>query len=371
MSFYLSNDYLFITPQRGIKYARNLDVDTKVLFGDKEVEIKKAQDHIGEERYSFCQLIPRFSNPLLVSEDMKVAYFESPDKIEYKPVSELKVGDCIAFDTQGYDGEGGRDVFFDLEPNNGIKPDGLDVDMSWYLGVMGGLGRINNGSYHLSTPNLELVNRSQAIFHKKFGGFVNIRNVSISGKDLYFATYKTRFESWSIKFRCEIRDRNYVPFFMYGASREERFAYLAGIFDSMGEIYTPGVVQLASNTNKGLLEGLMYLLSTLGITSERINYRTEYGDTLRIYGKTNLEKFYDGVYPHTSTDKLNKIFLQTDLDFSYNFNQIEGAKSWVKEPGRYVPVPLLNITQGVFKRTKITFEVDSKDIWYRGFNFKC
>ena len=302
--------------------------------------------------------------------DHRVGIFNKVGEYTFIKASELKNNDCLVWDTKGYAGKAQK--LPKINKNNHFNsnkitfPEDLDNDLAWLIGVIHGDGYIGERSIEISTneDECELLHDVNSVLLNNFGLQGAIGKDSHNGKCIRLRVNSKELSDW---FRLHIKQPNEqirIPAFIMNSNRNNRFAYLSGLFDSDGRYrQDDNVIEQCTTIYKEFKNDIVLLLSSLGIACGVYNGS---GESRRIKG-VNAKDFYsiniktavckqvwfNNVYDFSSSRKLPHTFICSEQrDFSYPVSLLEKHPQGYKV-GSNITVTKLGLDGNIYQPSKI------------------
>lgn len=194
----------------------------------------------------------------------------------------------------------------------------------YLIGLLLGDGTMTTGTIKISTDDIEIVNNIKEILpdyelHKDTSN--NNYNIVYCGKDKYEKEspygknpLTRKIREIGLNLKCEDK---YIPKEYFLSSIEQRLELIRGLMDSDGSVTTDGAVEFI-NKSKKLIDGLAYILRSLGINCQ-IALDSREGNQYHICGNKNL--FTHGRY--------YRLYIKTDqpiFKLSRKLNRIQKRK---------------------------------------------
>lgn len=163
----------------------------------------------------------------------------------------------------------------------------------YLIGLLLGDGTMTTGTIKISTDDIEIVNNIKEILpdyelHKDTSN--NNYNIVYCGKDKYEKEspygknpLTRKIREIGLNLKCEDK---YIPKEYFLSSIEQRLELIRGLMDSDGSVTTDGAVEFI-NKSKKLIDGLAYILRSLGINCQ-IALDSREGNQYHICGNKNL-----------------------------------------------------------------------------------
>jgi intein/homing endonuclease len=359
----------------GYKRMDQIKVGDKVITGGKEYKVLA---HINSGIQKTLIIKHRFGN-LECTPNHRVAVYKSEGVYEYKEAQYLVIGDRLVWDSLGFDSENQPiPTFVEKLHFNAKKfdmPKYVTEDLAWLFGVIHGDGHISPKGFEITSADheIEILHKANKIFREYFNleGKISQGHGSCKRLRVNSSSLARWFNQYGIKTAENIR----IPLFIMNSSKEVRYAYLAGIFDTDGRGREDGIIEQNTSVYKLFNQDIKDVLYSLGIgftsslTSAQkrrdngVNARDFY--TIRITGNTNRNTWVSKVAKYIITNKLQVIGgeTQSPTDFSYPVHMLQKHPHGYKVDGNalicshlikddiYYPTPVTDILPGAEQET--------------------
>ena len=236
-----------------------------------------------------------------VTENHSIAIYDSNREIVFKQAKDITTKDLLVFDVYGTNGQ---KTYW-----NGTK---VDTHLAWLIGIIHGDGCVEQRTISINAADSDahMLIKANEIFKTYFGvegkisqGHGKCKRLRINSKelcDLFHKDIKTPKET--------IR----IPEFIMNSTRENRYAYLAGLFDSDGRTKKDGVFEQTTTIYNEYHKDILDVLYSLGIgssvyfkdRSSEINKHDSY--TINVSGITNRKNWYNGIKLYSLSVKLTR-----------------------------------------------------------------
>lgn len=264
--------------------------------------------------------------------DHRVAVFNSIMKFEFKEAREITVGDRLVWDAIGYEGvktslpDLGEEFHFNAKE---VQIPELTSDVAWLIGLFQGDGHTTEKTLEIAGNMKELgtLARASAILKEHFLLDSTYGSDGRSGIGARLRANSAILARWFQKHIKKSCDVIRVPEFIMNATRDVRFAYLAGILDADGRVRNDGRIDLATTIYREFAEDLVVLLAGLGIGScvsfgdatKRRNVGVDAKDfwTVSVVGNTNRKFFIEGCCNQSLKLVDQEFTFKSTVDFSF------------------------------------------------------
>lgn len=271
------------------------------------------------------------------TENHEVAVFDSIGNYNFKPAKDIRVGDCLVWDTAGVDGTRqtlpgklSEEAHFNEKSYN--IPTHLNDDLAWLIGYIHGDGSIQPKGIEIS-GNIEdqkPLKKAERIFKEQFGVSGVVAPDFKEGKGCRLRINSVRLSEWFSKYIKTPHTDIQIPDFIVKSTRSNRGAYLAGLFDADGRIGKDFQIDQCTSVYPKFTKQLVSLLSTLGIAAKvyfkNQDVRRDNGVdcqdyyTIRVVGNLNRInwKNMSGQFSSKKHQRINECLFHSPIDFAWS-----------------------------------------------------
>lgn len=271
----------------------------------------------------------------------EVAVFNSMTQYEFKPASELTIGDRLVWDRVGYDGAATQAPPVEnsghFNASRVLQPC-LDVDLAWLIGLFQADGYVGKRSIEVSGNSREkaLLHRAAEIIYRQFGVESSVGPDGRSGVGYRLRANSTTLANW---FLAHVKRPNtplHIPDFIMNAPRHIRASFLAGLYDGDGRHNKKdNRVDQCATIYGGYASQVVTCLASLGVAAPvsftSAQKRRDRGEdcqdhyTVRISGVTNRRAWQSLVGELCDKTEFEEIESTNAKDFSF-------PVSWAGQP---------------------------------------
>lgn len=299
-----------------------------VVTGGKE---RRVTAKVSSGRRETIKISHRFGE-IECTPNHRVAVFTGVGKYKFVDAGSLSVGDRLVWDGRGTDG---HDVFLspftEVMHSNAkdfVIPAQINGDVAWLIGAVQGDGSISGDSIEISehVDYYDVIEKVSGVFSSEFKCDGSVSPHAVDNV-MRFRLNRAGLARWFREHVKVSRESMSVPGFVIQSSRDTRFAYLAGVFDTDGRGRQDGAIEQVSTVYGDYADQIVTLLSTLGIGSVKREFMSDAGYkvdtryyTVSIVGNTSRERWIEGVLPHSVSGKLDAVSGKTfmsPVDFSW------------------------------------------------------
>lgn len=264
-----------IQTNKGLIPLSDVEIGDFVITGGKEYKI------LDKEFTGIKQTlkIKHQYGDITCTPDHRLAVFDSndPNKYIFKHAKDVQKGDCLVWDSMGFDG---------IKMKIPFTSNNSNTDIAWLIGVMHGCGCVRGENIVIYSENVSVTSRANNIL-KNFGIGLKLLD----------------------QFRLPK-----VPDFIFNNTKDVRYAYLAGLFDSINETSKQDINQVVT-IYKTLFNDVKQLLYGIGIGSRTYIKGNAYY-MISIEGVTNKRTWLSKISKFCCSGKEKLIEDGTD-DFRY------------------------------------------------------
>jgi len=327
-----------IQTDKGIIPLSDVNIGDYVITGGKKYKILD-KENTGEKQ---TIKIKHKYGDFVCSLDHRIAVFKDDDYSNYifKHAKDLKVNDCIVWDSKGFDGK--NTVLPLIQQNNHfnnnkiINPT-LDTDIAWLIGIIHGDGYIGKKSIEITTHTKEMniLIKANDIF-KKFGLKGSIQKSH--GNCYRLRVNSKTLADWFKNYIKQPKQPIKIPDFIFNGKRNIRYAYLAGVFDSDGRTRKDGIIDQVTTIYNSFFNDIKQILYGIGIgistyikkADPENNKQKAY--TIGIRGITNKQSWlnYISDFCISGKEKQIKINKNSTKDFKYKASMFGYPRGWRK-----------------------------------------
>ena len=320
----------------------------------------------------------------------EVAIFNEDAEIVFKLAREITEADTLVWDSQGFIGSQQimppftEKLHFNAKPF--IIPE-IDIEVSWLIGLIHGDGHISDKGIEITAADHEIVllEKANEIFTKfMLSGVISQGH----GKCKRLRINSSGLARWFKEHIKQAKLDITIPAFIKDNTKDIRYAYLAGLFDSDGRTRKDNVIEQVTSIYPKFSESVRDMLSGLGIAGVKhfnsaekrrqagVNAQDFYNINIR--GITNRKEWLRTVGGYSKGDKLKNatVSVGNGSDFKYKTEMLGSPKGWkagknitltsaIENDFIEAPVFLPTQVQSVeHKEKQETFDIEVEDLHY-------